>query len=52
MKLTSFQGIKRSFVLAFVIAQNAPNKEAGIKTAKSILFQEQKLINTIYWLIK
>ena len=30
----SFQGVKRLFVLAYVIAQNAANNETGIKDNK------------------
>ena len=42
----SFQVVKRLFLLAYTIAANAANKEAGIR--KSIFFQGQRLKITTY----
>ena len=44
----SFQGVRSLFVLAYVIAAGAANDEAGIKTIKSIFFEEERLIITTY----
>ena len=43
----SFQGVKRLFVLAYLIADGG-NDEAGIKDIKNIFFQEEKLKITTY----
>ena len=40
---SSFQGVKRLFVLAYLIAAGAANNEAGIKTIESIFLQEGRL---------
>ena len=40
---TSFQGVKRLFVLAYVIAANAENNEAGIKNNKKSFLQRGKI---------
>ena len=39
----SFQGVRRLFVLAFVVAAGAANDEAGIKDNKKYFFQEKRL---------
>ena len=39
----SFQGIRRLFVLACVVAAGAANDEAGIKDNKKYFFQEKRL---------
>ena len=40
----SFQGVKRLFVLAYAIAADAENNEAGTKEeVESIFFQEETL---------
>ena len=44
----SFQGVRRLFVLAYVIAAGASNNEAGIKNNRRIFFQEERLIITTY----
>ena len=43
----SFKVVKRSFVLAYFIAEGG-NDEAGIKTIKSISPQEERLKITTY----
>ena len=40
---TSFQGVKRLFVLAYVIAANAENNEAGIKNNKKSFLQRGEI---------
>ena len=51
---TSFQGIRRLFVLAYVVAASAANDEVGIRNNKQYLFflQEERLIFTTYWLME
>ena len=44
----SFQGVRRLFVLAYVVPAGVANDEADIKTIKSIFFQEERLIITMY----
>ena len=44
----SFQGVRRLFVLAYVVPAGVANDEADIKTIKSIFFQEERLIITTY----
>ena len=39
----SFQSVTRLFVFAYVIAADAKNNEAVIKTIKTIFFQEERL---------
>ena len=48
----SFQGVRRLFVLAFVVAAGGSNDEAGKKTIKSIFFQEERLKIITYWLME
>ena len=45
----SFQGVRRLFVLAYVIAAGAANDEADIK---SFFFQEGRLIIITHWLME
>ena len=49
---TSFQIIKRIFVLAYAIAANTANNEAGIKTIESIFFQDEELKIITYWMME
>ena len=51
---TSFQAIRRLFVLAYVVAASAANDEVGIRNNKQYLFflQEERLIFTTYWLME
>ena len=44
----SFQGVRRLFVLAYVVPAGAASEEAGIKMIESIFFQEEKLKITTY----
>ena len=48
----SFQGVRRLFVLAYVVPAGAASDEAGIKMIESIFFQEEKLKITTYWLME
>ena len=48
----SFQGVRRLFVLAYVVPAGAASEEAGIKMIESIFFQEEKLKITTYWLME
>ena len=43
----SFQGVKRLFVSAYFVAAGG-NDEVGIKTIKSIFFQDEKLKTATY----
>ena len=45
----SFQGVRRLFVLAYVIAAGDANDEADIK---SFFFQEGRLIIITHWLME
>ena len=36
-----FQGVKRLFVIAYIIAANAANNDVGIKDNKNIFFQKE-----------
>ena len=49
---TSFLFVKRFFVLAYDIAANSANNEAGIKAIGSIFFQDEELKITTYWLME
>ena len=44
--------VLRLFVFAYAITTNAENNEASMKDNKSILFQEETLKITIYWLME
>ena len=44
----SFQGVRRLFVLAYVVPAGAASDEAGIKMIESIFFQKEKLKITTY----
>ena len=48
----SFQGVRRLFVLAYVVAAGAANDEAGIKDNKKYFFQEKRLKIITYWLME
>ena len=48
----SFQGVRRLFVLAYVVPAGVANDEADIKTVKIIFFQEERLIIATYWLME
>ena len=49
----SFQGVKRLFVLAYAIAADAENNEAGTKEeVESIFFQKETLKFITYWLME
>ena len=48
----SFQGVRRLFVLAYVVPAGAASDEVGIKMIESIFFQEEKLKITTYWLME
>ena len=48
----SFQGVRRLFVLAYVVPAGAASDEAGIKMIESIFFQKEKLKITTYWLME
>ena len=39
----SFQGVRRSYVLAYVVAAGAANDEVGIKDNKKYFFKEERL---------
>ena len=47
----SFQGVRRSYVLAYVVAAGAANDEAGIKDNKKYFFKEERLKIITYWLM-
>ena len=49
---TSFQFVKRFFVLAYDIAANTANNEAGIKAIGSIFVQDEELKIITYWLME
>ena len=44
---SSFQGVKRLFVLAYIIATNAANNEAGVKDNKKYFLPRGKIENYI-----
>ena len=48
----SFHSVRRLFILAYVIADNASDEEAGIKKIESIFFQEERLKIITYWLME
>ena len=48
----SFHSVRRLFILAYVIADNASDEEAGIKKIESIFFQEERLKSITYWLME
>ena len=43
---TSFQGVRRLFVLAYVIAENVANDEAGIKNNRNYFLLRGKIENS------
>ena len=43
---TSFQGVRRLFVLAYVIAENVANDEAGIKNNRNYFLLKGKIENS------
>ena len=43
--ITSFQGVKRLFVLAYVIAADAANNEAGIKNNRKYFLPRGEIEN-------
>ena len=47
-----FQGVRRLFVLAYVVAAGAANDEARIKKRKSFFFHEERLKIITYWLME
>ena len=47
----SFQGVRRSYVLAYVVAAGAANDEVGIKDNKKYFFKEERLKIIMYWLM-
>ena len=48
----SFHSVRRLFILAYVIADNASDEEAGTKKIESIFFQEERLKIITYWLME
>ena len=48
----SFHSVRRLFILAYVIADNASDEKAGIKKIESIFFQEERLKSITYWLME
>ena len=48
----SFQGVKRLFVLAYGIAANAANNEAGAKSNRKYFLQKERLKVITYWLME
>ena len=48
----SFQGVRRLFVFAYVVAGVLRIMKQASKTINSIFFQEVKLIITTYWLME
>ena len=48
----SFHSVRRLFILAYVIANNASDEEADIKKIESIFFQEERLKSITYWLME
>ena len=48
----SFHSVRKLFILAYVIADNASDEEAGIKKIESIFFQEERLKSITYWLME
>ena len=48
---TSFQGVRRLPIIAYVDAADAANDEAGIEN-NNFFFQEERLIIVTYWLME
>ena len=48
----SFHSVRRLFILAYVIADNASDEKAGIEKIESIFFQEERLKSITYWLME
>ena len=49
---TSFQGVRRLSIIAYVVAADAANDETGIENNNFFFIQEERLIIATYWLME